>query len=137
VVFVRCKMRTPKCWNTRCGVPGKATSRPQCVYWMGGLLRKYLPLSHYYISPTVDIRLSISISTTSLQSVTIVNFFPISPTLIVRWSTTVTYNLYSGRRLIDGAEVSVFRIAGVWCAYRDSASQIGIPYAHVRCTYIY
>lgn len=76
-------------------------------------------------------------STTYLQSITIVNFFPISPTPIVRWSTTVTYNLYSGRRLIDGAEVSVFRIAGVWCAYQGSASQIGVPYAHVRCTYRY
>lgn len=64
-------------------------------------------------------------------------FFPISPTPIVRWSTTVIYNLYSGRRLVDGAEVSVFRIAGVWCAYQGSASQIGVPYAHVRCTYIY
>ena len=64
-------------------------------------------------------------------------FFPISPTPIVRWSTTVTYNLYSGRRLVYGAVVSVFRIAGVWCAYQGSVSQIGVPYAHVRCTYIY
>jgi len=76
-------------------------------------------------------------STTYLQSVTIVNFFPTSLTPIVRWSTTVTYNLYSGRRLIDGAVVSVFRITGVWCAYQGSASQIGVPYAHVRCTYRY
>ena len=116
-------MRTPKCWNTRCGVPGKATSRPQCVYWMGGLLQINLTLFYSLISPIVDI--------------TYERFFPISPTPIVRWSTTVTYNLYSGRRLVDGAEVSVFRIAGVWCAYQGGASQIGVPYAHVRCTYIY